>query len=90
MSQDQSADVHAAAERVIELEEEVEAAGQAVMGGAGLESARAALHAWVDEARAVVVNPALGRVTVIHENGRVSSIASPDLPFRISAAGARP
>ena len=34
--------------------------------------------------KGVVVNHALGRVTVIHENGRASTISSPDPPFAIS------
>jgi hypothetical protein len=34
----------------------------------------------------VVVNPAMGRVTVIDENGYASSIASADLAFKMSAA----
>ena len=84
MSTDQADEVQEAAERVMELGEEVEASGHAV-DDAGLESARAALHKWVDAARRVVVNPALGRVTLIHEGGRVSTITSAELPFAMSA-----
>lgn len=75
----------ATAERVMELAEEVEASAEATFGGSALESARATLHAWVDSMKAVVVNPAQGRVTVIHENGRQSTITSPDLPYVMSA-----
>ena len=74
----------ATAERVPELAEEVEASAEATLGGTALETARAALHKWIDGMKAVVVNPALGRVTVIHENGRQSTITSPDLPFIMS------
>jgi hypothetical protein len=84
---DETTKLQAAVERVLGLDEEVEASGEATVGGDALEQARAALHAWVDAAKGVVVNPALGRVTVIHGDGRLSTIASPDLPFAISAAG---
>jgi hypothetical protein len=83
-SEIQQGQIQAAAERVMELEEEVEASGQATVDGAALERARAALHKWVDGVKGVVVSPGLGRVTLIHEGGRVSTIASPDLPFDMS------
>lgn len=73
-----------AADRAVEMAEEVEASGQASISGAELESARAALHGWIDAMTGVVVAPGLGRVTVIHPNGRVSTISSPDLPFTMS------
>jgi hypothetical protein len=81
---DEMTKVQAAADRVLELAEEVEAAGQAVVGGTALEHARVALHKWVDGVKGVVVSPGLGRVTLIHENGRESTITSPDLPFAMS------
>jgi hypothetical protein len=84
VSKDQTSHIQAAAERVVGLEEEVEASGQATVDGAALERARAALHNWVDGVKGVVVSPGLGRVTLIHEGGRVSTIASPDLPFEMS------
>jgi hypothetical protein len=84
VSKDQTSHIQAAAERVVGLEEEVEASGQAAVDGAALERARAALHKWVDGVKGVVVSPGLGRVTLIHEGGRVSTIASPDLPFEMS------
>ena len=74
----------AAADRAVEMAEEVEASGQASTGGADLKTARAALHRWIDEMTGVVVAPGLGRVTIIHPNGRVSTISSPDLPFAMS------
>jgi hypothetical protein len=81
---EQAAKVQEAADRVMELGEEVEAPGHAVDDDA-LERARAALHKWVDAAQRVVVNPALGRVTLIHGDGRISTITSADLPFAMSA-----
>lgn len=84
MSNDQAAKVQAAADRELELAEEVETSGHAAVDGAALEAARAELHRWVDGVKGVVVNAALGRVTLIHENGRRSSISSPDLPFALS------
>jgi hypothetical protein len=76
--------VRAAADRVIQLEEEVEASGVAAVEGAELAHARAALHAWIDEMTGVVVSPGLGRVTIIHGDGRRSSIASATLPYLMS------
>jgi hypothetical protein len=71
--------------RVLDMAEELEASGDASLEGTTLGQARAALHQWVDSMTGVVITPALGRVTVIHE-GRESTIASPDLPFAMSAA----
>jgi hypothetical protein len=79
--------VKASADRIVELGKEVEAPGHAVIDEASLVRARAVLHQWVDGMKGVVVNPALGRVTVIHESGYASSIASADLAFEMSAAG---
>lgn len=84
MDKNQTAKVQAAAERVLELAKEVEAAGHATLDTAALETARATLHKWIDGMKGVVVNPALGRVTIIHENGRESTIASSDLPYLMS------
>jgi hypothetical protein len=85
MTERQASEAQAMADRVLEFAEEVEASGQSVVGGDALEAARAALHEWVDGLTAVVVMPAFGRVTVIHRNGRESTISSPDLPFAMSA-----
>ncbi len=76
--------VEAAADRVIELEAELENAGEAVTAGDDLSLARAALHDWVETVVGVVNSPGVGRVTLIHSNGRESKIASPDLPFKLS------
>ena len=84
MSTDQASKIQAAADRELELAEEVEVSGTAAIDDESVARARAALHAWVDQVKGVVINPGLGRVTLIHENGRTSSIASPDLPFLLS------
>jgi hypothetical protein len=75
-----------AADRVIAMAEEVEASGDVSVGGAPLEAARAALHKWIDNMTGVVAMPALGRVTIIHPNGRISTISSSDLPFIVNTA----
>jgi hypothetical protein len=75
------------ADRIVELEAELEAAGHAVLADSAVVKAREVLHQWVDQMKGVVVNPALGRVTVIHESGSASSIACADLAFQMSAAG---
>lgn len=74
----------AAAERVIKLEEELEAGGEAVHATDALALAKARLHEWVDGIAATVISPGLGRVTLIHANGSQSSITSPELPFILS------
>jgi hypothetical protein len=85
MSKQQVETTRAMAERVIDLAEEVEASGEASLDGAALQAARLALHQWIDGVIGVVVTPAFGRVTVIHPNGRESTISSPDLPYLMSA-----
>lgn len=79
--------IKTAADRIVELGEELEAPGEAALDESSIEKAREVLHRWVDNMKGVVVNPALGRVTVIHENGTASSIGSADLAFQMSAAG---
>lgn len=79
--------IQATADRIMELGKEVEAPGTAAIDEPSLVRARAVLHQWIDEMQGIVVNPALGRVTVIHESGSGSSIASADLAFQMSAAG---
>jgi hypothetical protein len=76
--------VEVATERVLELEAELENAGEATTAGEQLAFARAALHDWVETVVGVVASPGVGRVTLIHANGRESKIASPDLPFLLS------
>jgi len=55
----------------------------ATVEGAALANARAAPQKWIDGMTGVVISPALGRVTVIHCNGRKSAITA-DLPFLMS------
>lgn len=76
--------LRAVVDQVIELEAELESAGVAAIDGCELEHSRAALHKWIDAIVGVVVSPGLGRVTVIHPDGRRSSIASATLPFLMS------
>lgn len=87
MSTEKATTIKATADRIVELGKEVEAPGHAATDEASLVRAREVLHQWIDGMKGVVVNPALGRVTVIHENGSASSIASADLAFQMSAAG---
>lgn len=84
MDEEHSDHVQSAAERVIELEEELETTGHASIDAASLANAHAILHKWIDSVTGVVSNPGLGRVTLIHRNGRYSTISSPDLPFAMS------
>jgi hypothetical protein len=84
MSEEPDETLRAVTDRVIELEEELEASGVAAIDGSELEWSRAALHKWVDEMIGVVVCPGLGRVTVIHPGGQRSSIASATLPYALS------
>ena len=81
--------VRKAAEWAMGLDAEVEAAGEATLEAGPLEVSRAVLHAWVDSVVGVVSSPGVGRVTLIHANGRRSSIASPDLPFALSTPAER-
>lgn len=72
-----------AAERAIEFAEELEAGSDAKFSRPDLDDARAVLHKWIDEMTGVVIAPALGRVTILHE-GRESTISSATLPFLMS------
>ncbi|MEO6248198.1 MAG: hypothetical protein ABIO85_06400 [Sphingomicrobium sp.] len=74
----------ATANRVIELEEELEASGVAPVDESELERGRSVLHQWVNEMVGFVVSPGLGRVTLIHADGRPSTISSSTLPYRMS------
>jgi hypothetical protein len=82
--------VRAAADRVLELASELEAHGDASFDGEALDKARAALHRWIDSVTAVVALPAFGRVTLIHADGRQSTISSSHLSYAMSepASGA--
>ena len=76
--------IEAAAGRVIELQAELESSGEATTGGDELAFLRARLHEWVDTVAGVVVNAGLGRVTLIHADGRESGISSSQLPYLLS------
>jgi hypothetical protein len=76
--------VEKAAARIQDLEAELESAGDAAIMEAELAAARAALHGWVDSVVGLVSSPGVGRVTLIHANGRESKIASPDLPYLLA------
>jgi len=73
-----------ATSRIVELEAELEAAGDATTAGDAMASLREVLHQWVDTVTAVVATPGVGRVVLIHANGRESRIASPDLPMLLT------
>jgi hypothetical protein len=73
-----------AANRVVELEAELEASGTTATEGDKLEFARSALRDWVETVVAVVSSPGVGRVTLIHANGSETKIASPELPYLVT------
>lgn len=79
--------IAATADRIVELGKELETAGHVALDAPTVVRARQVLHDWVDGMQGIVVNPALGRVTVIDKNGNASSIASADLAYTLSAAG---
>ena len=72
--------MEAAAASVIELEAELESAGNAPTGDDQLARTRAILHPWVDTVTGVVSTPGSGRAVLLHEDGSESRIASPKLP----------
>ena len=74
----------AAADRVVQLEAELESASNATLAGDALERRRAILHRWVDSVTGVVASPGTGRVVLIHANGRESGISSPELPMLLA------
>lgn len=76
--------IEEAAERILGLEEELESAGDATIEADGVTALRGVLHDWVDTVVAVIASPGVGRVALIHANGRQSSIASADLPSLLS------
>lgn len=83
----EEAKIAAAADRIVELGKELETAGHAALDAPTVVRARAVLHEWIEGMQGIVVNPALGRVTVIDKDGNASSIASASLAFTLSAAG---
>lgn len=90
MPDEHSAVMLARIERTLELARELEASGQAQTTPEAVAMARQQLHEWVDAITGVVITPALGKVTVIHANGRESTIVSAELPYAMSKpVGAR-
>lgn len=83
MTNEPSEKTRETAERVVEFAEELEAGSDARFAHSDLADARAVLHQWIDDMTAVVIAPALGRVTLIHD-GRESTISSATLPFLMS------
>lgn len=81
---DRNAKIDAAVERVKELGAEVESSAEASTGGDALAFVRSELHKWVDTVAGVVVNAGLGRVTLLHHNGKESGISSSELPYLLS------
>jgi hypothetical protein len=84
MSEKSASRIEEATARVIELEAELEASGNATTDDAALARAREILHAWVDTVVAVVATPGVGRAVLMHENGTESRISSPELPFKLA------
>jgi hypothetical protein len=81
---DRHSKIREAAERVVSLDAELEVAGEARVNDDAVAAARAILHEWVDTVVAVVSSPGVGRVSLIHANGRQTSIASSELPFLLT------
>lgn len=71
-------------DRVTELEAELEASSDAIVEAQALARAKEILHRWVDSVTAVIATPGVGRAVLVHDNGRESRIASPDLPVLLS------
>ncbi len=84
MDRNQADEAQIVAERVLKLADELEASADVKVAGIGLADARAALHRWIDTATGFVVTPAFGRVTIIHDKGRQSTISSAELPYAMS------
>lgn len=74
-----------AVNRIIDLEAELEASGNAATQGDALARSREILHRWVDSVTGIVTTPGVGRVVLIHDNGHESRIASSELGRLLSA-----
>lgn len=72
------------ADRVIALAEELEVSGEISLEQAELQRDRDALHAWIDSAVGVVLTPGFARVSLIHANGKQSTISSWELCLALS------
>lgn len=88
MDENGSTKAQEVADHVQRLAEEIETHADVALGGPALENGRARIHEWIDGMTGFVVNAAQAQVTIIHANGRQSTIFSPDLPFQlVRAAG---
>lgn len=72
------------ADRVVALAAELEVPGEISLEEAELARDREALHAWIDSAVGIVLTPGFARVSLIHDNGRQSTISSWDLCLAMS------
>lgn len=84
MNQERDDAARQVAERVLELAAELEASGEATLEADKVAQMRQSLHAWIDTVTAVVATPAFGRVTLVHANGKQSTINSADLAYLVS------
>lgn len=84
MESDKTKNTRDMADRVISLAEELEVSGEVSIEEAELQRDRQALHAWIDTAVGVVLTPGFARVSLIHGNGRQSTISSWDLCLAMS------
>ncbi len=82
--QHDKSEIAEAAARVMQLEAELEASSDAATGGDSLARKRALLHAWIDTVTGVVATPGVGRVVLLHANGRRSGISSAELPMLLA------
>lgn len=76
--------IEEATSRISELEAELEASSDTVTASEALARSRDILHHWVDSVTAVVATPGVGRVVLIHDDGRESRISSSDLPHKLA------
>lgn len=77
-------DIAAAADRVTELESELEASSDTLTDEAALARSHEILHRWVDTVTGVVATPGVGRVVLIHKDGSETRIASSRLPLELA------
>lgn len=70
--------------KLISLDAELEVSAEAQLGADQVAAAKALLHDWIDTVVAVVPSPGLGRVSLIHANGKQSGISSSELPFLLT------
>ena len=75
------AQIAEAADRIVQLEAELESSSDTTVGGDALERKREILRRWVNSVTGVVASPGTGRVVLIHANGRQSGISSAELPM---------